>query len=147
MWRWPKGSISYCFDSSRSPHGQVGDEVSTYKSWRNQTFSLGHQPFDLCSGFEEPREEGKKYPIFRKNFFYFLIEKSFFLLKYSFICLAVWDLGCGTQDPYCGVGGCEVRGSAFSAWGLTYPLTWGSLSSPTRERTQVLCTARQSLNH
>ena len=91
--------------SSQSPHCHVGDEVSTYKSWRNQTFSPGHQLFDLCSGFEELWEDGgKKYPIFRKFFFTVLIEKSFgFFLKHSFIYLAVWGLGCGTQDPRCGV--------------------------------------------
>ena len=48
---------------------------------------------------------GKKIPNFQKIFFIVLIEKSFgfLLLKYSFIYLAVWGLGCGTQDPRCGV--------------------------------------------
>ena len=134
--------------SSQSPHCHVGDEVSTYKSWRNQTFSLGHQPFDLCSGFEELREEGAENTQFSEIFFHVLIEKSIFflLLKYSFIYLAVWGLGCAHRILAVVCEAVKYGAQHFQLESLDPP--WhGGLSFPTGEQTRVLCTARWSLNH
>ena len=55
--------------------------------------------------------------------------------------LSLWRAGFSlVVDP-------EHMGSAVAAHGPSCPAARGNLSSPTRDRTRVLCIGRQILNH
>lgn len=62
--------ISVPLISSQSPPLPVGDEVSAYKSWRNQTFSPGHQLLTFVLVWGTVGEWGKKNTNFPEIFFY-----------------------------------------------------------------------------